>query len=119
MTTEPIETETDDEAFYCECGAVMTDDEIENNPGAQCDKCHAASHFTCSECDDEHELSDAHSTKKGMCESCGDDAIETERTEALDAAKEELQELVDELVGNDDIDAITAAVKALKRLQPK
>jgi hypothetical protein len=111
------ETETDDtEWTNCdECLDSVTCADYDANDGL-CAQCLAKT-FVCEECEERTSQSDAHKTHTTLCEGCGDSKAEELATEALDAAKEALQELVDELVGLDDIDVLKRTIKALKRLQ--
>ncbi|MFI5458976.1 MAG: hypothetical protein ACHRXM_26405 [Isosphaerales bacterium] len=112
------DTDTDDdepETTTCDfCEAEISQAVYDAGDGL-CQTCIATT-LVCEECSDRIAKTDAHATHTTLCDGCGDAKAEELATEALDAAKEELQALVDELVGNDDIDAITAAVAALKAL---
>jgi hypothetical protein len=72
--------------------------------------------FVCEECSERVSKSDAHPDIAGLCESCGDSAIEAQHEERLDAAAETLRELVEEIIGNADLDVMARALKSLKRL---
>jgi len=112
------DTDTDDdetETSTCDfCEAEISQADYDAGDGL-CPEC-IASTMVCEECSDRIAKTDAHTTHGMMCEGCGDSKAEELATEALDAAKEELQELVDELVGNDDLADILAAIKALKAI---
>jgi hypothetical protein len=106
---------TADEMTTCDfCEAEISQAEYDEHDGL-CQHCTDTT-IVCEECCDRINKADAHKTHGTLCEGCGDAKDEEAATEALDAAKEELHELVDELVGTDDIDAITAAVAALKSI---
>jgi hypothetical protein len=119
--TEPIDAPETDDAEWTNCDECLESItfEMHDANNGLCSKCKAAwdaAHAVCSECDDEFELSEMHATHTTLCEGCGDAKAEELATEALDAAKEELQELVDELVGNDDLADLLKAIKALKKI---
>jgi hypothetical protein len=105
-------TETTEECDHC--STELSEAQYEAGNGL-CDACHAL-HATCSECDETTLKTDMHPVRKGLCESCGDSAIEAEYSAALDAAGDELQALVDELTGAEDLVVIRKAIAALKRL---
>jgi hypothetical protein len=122
MMTETTTPETDDddatEMTTCDnCSRDMTEDAFDSN-GGLCAECLAGT-FTCAECAERTFKIDAHTLHKTMCEGCGDEKVEEEAQEALEAAQSELQELVDQLTGLDDLAVIKKALAALKRLQPK
>jgi hypothetical protein len=118
MTAEPTETETDDDTqewTNCDdCLDSVTVDDYDAGDGL-CPACLAKT-FVCEECEERTSQTDAHKTHGTLCEGCGDSRAEELASEALDTAKEELQALVDEILEHDDINAITAAVAALKPL---
>ena len=112
LERRPSETDEDDETTTCDfCEAEISQAEYDG----LCKHCTDTT-IVCEDCCDRIDKTDAHKTHGTLCQGCGETKDEELATEALDAAKEELQELVDGLVGNDDIDAITAAVAALKQL---
>jgi hypothetical protein len=111
-------TETDAPTVCDTCQAVLTDAEIEDF-GDERRACHEARVFNCLGCQSECERTDAHPVRTGLCESCGEDAIETERTEALDAAKEAAQEAFDTILDTDDLAVILKALAVLKKITPK
>jgi hypothetical protein len=117
MTTEPIETETDEEeeTTACDfCDAEISQAVYDASEGI-CPACIATT-MVCEECCDRIAKTDAYKTHTTLCEGCGDTKAEELASEALDAAKEELQDLVAEILESDDLDAITAALAALKQL---
>jgi hypothetical protein len=77
----------------------------------------AATTFICEGCEDRTYTEDAHATHGNLCQGCGDEAIETERTEALDAAKDEARELLEAIIDSEDLAAVKEALAALKKLQ--
>jgi hypothetical protein len=79
-----------------------------------CDACMSL-RFTCKECEELTLKAEAHATHKTLCESCGESRAEELRQEALDTAAEELRELVESIIGGEDLAAIKKALKALKR----
>jgi hypothetical protein len=82
----------------------------------ECQACHDERWFTCTECESETETSDRHAKHQTMCESCGGSKEEELREEALDAAKSELDDLLDQVKDTDDQDVLRRAIKSLKRL---
>jgi hypothetical protein len=120
MTTEPIETETDDEedlATCDHCGDVISQAAYDAGDGL-CAGC-VATTFLCEDCSDRTYTEDAHKTHSTLCESCGDTKDEEIAQERLDAAKEAAQEAFDAILDSDDLAVIAKALAALKRLQPK
>ena len=114
MTTD---VETEAEGMTCGCGhcdAEVPEAEWEAGDGL-CAACLAA-HFSCKECGERTHRDDAHATVKAHCESCGDSVIEARHQEALDAAADELRELVESVIDSGDLAAIRKALKSLKRL---
>jgi hypothetical protein len=112
-----IEATDEDETETVTCDgweAEIAQDLYDENEGL-CPVCLAET-FVCEDCEGRCDRTDAHATVTKCCEACGDSRIETEAAEALEAATEELQGLVDELVGLDDIDVLKKAIAALKRL---
>jgi hypothetical protein len=114
-----IETDEDEteeaETVTCDgCEAEISVDLYDENDGL-CPVCLAET-FVCEGCEGRTHQDDARATVKTCCEACGDSRLETEKAEALEATGEELQELVDTLVGNDDLDVLKRAVQALKGL---
>jgi peptide subunit release factor 1 (eRF1) len=95
------------------CEAEMTEALYDASEGL-CDACMRL-RFTCSECEELTLKTDAHATHKTMCESCGESKAEEERQEALDKAAEELRDLVEEVIGGEDLAVIKKALAALKR----
>jgi hypothetical protein len=118
MTTDPIETETDDDTqewTNCDnCLDSLTVDDYDANDGL-CAQC-LASTFTCSECE---ERTSAHKTHTTLCESCGDSKEEEIAQERLDAAKEAAQEAFDTILDTDDLAVILKALDVLKKITPK
>jgi hypothetical protein len=96
------------------CSAEISQAEYDEHDGL-CKHCTDTT-LVCEECSDRIDRTDAHKTHATLCQGCGETKTEDLATEALAAAKDELQELVDEILEHDDIDAITAAVAALKPL---
>lgn len=114
MTTE-IETMTGDLTDACDhCEYEMTAAQYDAGNGL-CDACHGL-HFECGECSERTLKTDVHATRPGLCQSCGDEAIEAEHQDALDAAKDDLQGLFDTLVDGEDLDKIRKAIEALKAI---
>jgi len=117
LEQRPIETDTDEEEETTTCDFCDGElDQAAHDAGdGLCQTCIDTT-IVCEECCDRIAKTDAHATHATLCQGCGESKDEELATEILDAVKEQLQELVDQLVSTDDIDAITAAVAALKAL---
>jgi hypothetical protein len=114
MCDQTTETET----VTCDgCEAEISVDLYDANDGL-CPVCLAET-FVCEDCAGRCHQSDAHPALKTYCEACGDSKLEAEAEEWLDALKDEARDLLEAIVESEDLDAITKAVKALKRLQAK
>lgn len=107
MTTEELTT--------CdECETEMSLVTFDRNDGL-CGECLAKT-FVCEACGERTPKSDAHPDILTHCESCGDSAIEAQHEERLDAASDQLRELVESIIDGADLDVIAKALKSLKRL---
>jgi uncharacterized CHY-type Zn-finger protein len=110
-----MDATTTEELIECdECPALMTEAQYDASSG-MCPACHAL-RFECSECKEVTLKSDAHATIKSLCGACGDERVEAEYSAALEGAGDELQALVDELTGAEDLVMVRKAITALKRL---
>lgn len=72
--------------------------------------------FQCEECGERTAKSDAHPDIVSLCQCCGDSAVEAQHEARLDAASDQLRDLVEEVIGLGDLDVIARALKSLKRL---
>lgn len=97
------------------CEREMTEALHEASEGL-CDACMRL-RFVCEGCDELTLKADSHPTHRTLCPDCGESRAEEERQEALDAAADELRELVEEIIGGEDLEVIAGALKSLKRLR--
>lgn len=95
------------------CDAEITEDQYDTAEGF-CPSC-LALHFQCKDCDERILRADAHPARKTLCQDCGESRAEEERQEALDAAAEELRELVESIIDSEDLAVIRKALAACKR----
>jgi hypothetical protein len=104
-----------EELLTCDgCEAEMTEARYDASEGL-CDACMSL-RFTCKECEELTLKTDAHPTRKSLCQDCGESKAEEERQEALDAAAEELRDLVESIIDGDDLAVVKRALASLKRV---
>jgi hypothetical protein len=96
------------------CGGAISQAAYDAGDGL-CAGC-ADTTFICEGCEDRTYHEDAHAAHGNLCQGCGDDAIETERTEALDAAKDEARTLLEAIIDADDLVMVKKVLDALKKL---
>jgi hypothetical protein len=106
---------TADDLTTCDgCDAEMTEVLYEASEGL-CDAC-MRKRLVCKECGELILKTDAHASHETLCQDCGESKDEEMAESELEAAKDELDELTEEIKGLDDIDAIRKAIKVLKRI---
>lgn len=109
MTTEAMASD----ATECEeCGAAIAEG-VADEDCPLCPACFDRAFFVCEGCECQTDRGDEHASRKGLCQSCG----EAKDEEELDAAKDDLDALVDAIKDADDVKAIRRAIAALKRLK--
>ena len=116
-TAESKLTDQADDDVYCECGAALTDAEIDSS-GYQCTRCHAGSHFTCADCGEDLDNEERSSKCKTRCQTCQEAKDEEELEARKESLRDEARELLESLCDDGDVTALRKAVAALKRLQP-
>ena len=106
---------TAEELITCdECETEISEAAYDAGDGL-CPTCLART-FICEECSERTPKSDAHPDILSHCQCCGDSAIEAQHEARLDAASDQLRDLVEEVIGLSDLDVIAKAIKSLKRL---
>ena len=107
--------DTTDDLVTCDgCDRPIPSAEYDAGDGL-CPDC-LALHFDCEGCGERTKKTDAHPDAPGLCSDCGAEALEARHQEALDTAADELRELVESIIDAEDLDAMTRAIEALKRL---
>jgi hypothetical protein len=113
MDATPMDA--NDDLVTCDgCDRPIRAAEYDRNDGL-CPDC-LALHFDCAGCGERTKKTDAHPDIPSHCHDCGAEALEALHQEALDTAADELRELVEAIIDADDLDAMTRALEALKRL---
>jgi predicted RNA-binding Zn-ribbon protein involved in translation (DUF1610 family) len=107
--------DTTDDLVTCDgCDRPIPSAEYDAGDGL-CPDCLAV-HFDCPECGERTRRTDAHPDAPGLCPDCGAEALKARHQEALDTAADELRELAESIIDAEDLDAMTRAVEALRRL---
>jgi hypothetical protein len=107
-------TATEDMVTCDSCEREIEESTYDVNDGL-CPACLART-FMCGECEERTLKAEVHAHFKNLCESCGESKAEEERQEALDAAAEELRELVESIIDGDDLAVVRKALATLKRV---
>ncbi len=115
MTTDA--TLAGDDNIYCDCGAALTDEEIDNS-GYECNACYAKTHFTCCDCGDTFDNEEVSSKCKTRCSTCQETKDEEELEAKKDALRSEAEDLLASILIDGDLAALKKTIAALKRFQP-